>query len=413
MDLRLSDEDEFFRKEVQAWLNEHLTGEFAALGGSGTPGQEEGFAVRRTWERELGRGGWIGLGWPREAGGRGASVTQQFVFNEEHAKAGAPGRVGFFGEGMLGPAVIAFGSDAQKARFLPPILSATELWCQGFSEPDAGSDLANIKTTATLDDDGTHWVICGQKVWTSLVHHADWCFLLCRTDLESSRREGLSFLLCPIDQPGVEVRPLRQMTGSSEFSEVFFNQARTPVDMVVGGVGNGWQVAMATLSFERGTAFLAHQLRFEQECVDLINHVRRLGTSTEPLVRQKLAQVWIGAQILKYNGLRTLARLSGNGDGGKPQAPGPESSIAKLSWSSWHRSMGELEMELRGPQSQIRRDGPGYRLEGFQQTFLFSRADTIYAGSSEIQRTVIAEHVLGLPREPKPPAPRRGVPDEG
>jgi alkylation response protein AidB-like acyl-CoA dehydrogenase len=398
VDFRFSPEDEAFREEVRAWLGEHLVGEYAAIGDVGGPADETGWDVRVEWEKELGRGGWIGLAWPEAVGGRGATVTQELIFNEEYALAHAPARVSFFGEGLLGPTVIAFGSDEQKARFLPGILQATELWCQGFSEPDAGSDLANIKTRAVLD--GEEWVINGQKVWTTLAHHADWCFVVCRTDPDAPKHKGLSFLLCPMRQPGVDVKPLKQLTGSAEFNEVFFTDARTSADLVVGGVHNGWKVAMGTLGFERGTAFLSRQLQFGTEMQRVIEFARKQGLTGDPLVRQQLADAYIGLQIMRYNGFRALTTMIATG------SPGPEASISKLYWSTWHRGLGELEMQLMGPWSEVLAenaeggDGAAYEPDGFQKTFLESRGETIYTGSTEIQKNIIGERVLGLPREP-------------
>jgi alkylation response protein AidB-like acyl-CoA dehydrogenase len=391
MDFRWSADDEAFREEVRTWLREHLVGEYATLGSGGGPADETGWDVRMEWERELGKAGWIGLGWPQEYGGRGATITQQLIFNEEYARGNAPARASFFGEGLLGPTLIAFGTEEQKHRFLPGILKATELWCQGFSEPDAGSDLANVKTRAILD--GDEWVVNGQKVWTTLAHHADWIFNVCRTDPDAPKRKGLSFLLLPMDQPGIEVKPLKQLTGSAEFNEVFFTDARTSADLVVGAVNEGWKVAMGTLGFERGTAFLAQQLRFEQECQEVIDYAEKHDLAGDPLVRQKLADAWIGVQIMKYNGFRSITQLLATG------SPGPEASIGKLYWSHWHRHLGELEMELMGPWSEVLA-GPGYELEEFQSSFLLSRAETIYTGSTEIQKNIIGERVLGLPREP-------------
>ena len=392
MDFRFGADDEAFRNEVRTWLSENLTGEYAALGGAGGPADETGWDVRREWERLLGGAGWIGLGWPPGVGGRGASITQQLIFNEEYARANAPARISFFGEGLLGPTLIAFGTDEQKQRFLPAILRAEELWCQGFSEPDAGSDLANVKTRAVLD--GDEWVVTGQKVWTTLAHRSDWCFVVCRTDADVPKHKGLSFILCPMEQAGVEVKPLKQLTGSAEFNEVFFNEARTPASMIVGDPGEGWKVAMGTLGFERGTAFLAQQLRFEQECGDVIEHAKKHDLARDPLVRQRLADAWIGVQIMKYNGFRTLTGLLATG------SPGPEASIGKLYWSTWHQRLGELEMQLMGPWSEVLGDAEPYDLDDFQSSFLLSRAETIYTGSSEIQKNIIGERVLGLPREP-------------
>ena len=252
-----------FRAEVRAWLGEHLKGEFAALGPGNGPSDETGWDVRVEWEKLLGADRWVGLTWPKEYGGRAANIAEQIIFNEEYTRANAPTRISFFGEGLFAPTLIQFGTEEQKQRFLPKIQQVEEMWCQGFSEPNAGSDLANIQTRATLD--GDEWVITGQKVWTTLAHRADWCFVVCRTDPESKSHHGLTYLLCPMDQPGIEVRPLRQMTGSAEFNEVFFDGARTAKDNALGPVGEGWKVAMATLGFERGTAFMSSQLAFEGE----------------------------------------------------------------------------------------------------------------------------------------------------
>ena len=390
MEFRFSDVDEAFRSEVRAWLDEHLVGEFATLGTGGNLGEGHELAVRRAWERELAAGGWVGIGWPEEYGGRDLPLTQQMIFNEEYARAGGPGRTGFFGEQLLGPTLMMFGTDAQKRRFLPKILGAEEYWCQGFSEPDAGSDLANVKTTAARD--GDEWVINGQKVWTSLGHIADWIFVVCRTDAAGAKKhEGISFLLCPMDQPGVELRPITQITGTAEFNEVFFTDARTSADMVVGPVGQGWKVVMATLGFERGTAFLAQQLRFAQEYQRVCRFAAERSHASDPLVRQRLADAWIGLEIMRLTGLRTVTRILQGGQ------PGPESSIGKLHWSRWHQRLGELEMDLMGADGQILTDGV---LGDFQYTFQFSRSHTIYAGTSEIQRNIVGERVLGLPREP-------------
>jgi alkylation response protein AidB-like acyl-CoA dehydrogenase len=389
MDFTYSDDDEAFRREVRAWLQQHLTGEFAALGPGNDLGGPEVLDIRIAWERELAKGGWVGLAWPEEYGGRDASLTAQLIFNEEYARADGPVRCGFFGEQLLGPTLMAFGTPEQRSRFLGPILRAEELWCQGFSEPDAGSDLANIKTTAVRDGDS--WRITGQKVWTSLGHIADWIFVICRTDPKSKQHRGLSFLLCPMDQPGVEVRPIRQLTGTAEFNEVFFDGASTPRDMVVGAVDDGWRVVMGTLGFERGTAFLAQQLRFATEYRQLVQAARKLGAVTDPLIRQRLGQAYIGLEIMRWTGLRTITQLLH----GRPLRP--EASIGKLHWSRWHQQLGQLAMDVHGASSLVHgTDG----LADFQYTFQFSRAHTIYAGSSEIQRNIIGERVLGLPKEP-------------
>jgi alkylation response protein AidB-like acyl-CoA dehydrogenase len=384
-----------FREEVRAWLAEHLVGEFAALGPGGGPADETGWDVRLEWEHILGKDRWVGLSWPTEYGGRGADLAQQIIFNEEYARANAPARISFFGEGLFAPTLIQFGTDEQKRRFLPKIQRVEELWCQGFSEPNAGSDLANIQTRATLD--GDEWVITGQKVWTTLAHRADWCFVVCRTDPESKSHKGLSYVLVPMQQDGIEVRPLRQMTGSAEFNEVFFDGARTAKDNVLGPVGEGWKVAMATLGFERGTAFMSSQLAFEGEYAQLLETAQKNGAAGQPALRDELAQRYIGLQVMKYNGMRMLTNLVHKG------VLGPEASIGKLFWTTWHKAFGETAMRVEGADAlTIEAAGPGvYEVDELERIFLSSRAETIYAGASEIQRNIIGERVLGLPREPK------------
>lgn len=392
MDLRDRPEDEAFRLEVQTWLAEHVVGEFAALGGRGGSGDETyGFEVRLEWEKVLAAGGWTCLGWPQEFGGRGASIAHQVIFNEEYVKAKAPGRVSILGEGLLGPTLIQYGTPAQQDRFLPRIVDGTELWCQGYSEPNAGSDLANVATRAELD--GDEWVITGQKVWTSLAHQSDWCFVVCRTEPGSTRHKGLSYLLVPMDQPGVEIRPITQLTRTSEFNEVFFDGARTSRDLVVGEPGEGWRVALATLAYERGVGLLGHQLSFRRELDHLIATARSNGRADDPVIRQRLARSFAELEVLRFNTLRSLSGYDG------PVAP-PEASIIKLYWATWHRQLGELAMDVRGPAGLVAEAAP-YELDEFQRTFLFSRSETIYGGSNEIQKNIIGERVLGLPPEPK------------
>jgi alkylation response protein AidB-like acyl-CoA dehydrogenase len=395
MDFHDSPEEASFRAEVRAWLAEHLTGEFATLGSRGGPADETGWDTRLEWERVLGRDRWVGLSWPTEYGGRAATFAQQVVFQEEYARADAPARVSFFGEGLFAPTLIQYGTDEQKRRHLPAIQSADELWCQGFSEPNAGSDLANVQTKAVLD--GDEWVIDGQKVWTTLAHRADWCFAVVRTEPGSKAHHGLSYLLVPMHQDGIEVRPLRQMTGSAEFNEVFFNGARTPRDHVLGEVGQGWKVAMATLGFERGTAFMSQQLAFERELAELIDTAHENGAANDPIIRDRLARSYAGAQIMRYNGQRMLTDLVQRG------VIGPQASIGKLYWTSWHRELGETAMAVLGTDALTVGGKPGgdYELDELHHTFMASRAETIYAGSSEIQRNIIGERVLGLPREPR------------
>lgn len=383
-----------FRAEVRGWLAEHLSGDFAALRGRGGPGREhEVFEERRSWDQHLAAHGWTCLGWPEEHGGRGLSLREQVVFHEEYARADAPARVNHLGEELLGPTLLAFGTDAQKRRFLEPIRTVSELWCQGYSEPGAGSDLAAVRTKAALVDGS--WVLEGQKVWTSLAHHSDWCFVLARTDPGSERHQGLSFLLVPLDQEGVEIRPIQQLTGTSEFNEVFFSGARTDADMVVGEPGQGWSVAMALLGFERGVSTVGQQVGFARELDAVIALARSNGAYDDPVLRDRLGRAAVGLHVMRSNVQRTLAESLG---GGAREERGQD-NVAKLVWAGWHRELGELAMAVRGADGLT--TGPDYDLDDEQRLFLFSRADTIYGGSDEIQRTILAERVLGLPREPK------------
>ena len=394
MDARWSAEDEAFRREIAEWLADHLTGEFAVVRGRGGPGDEHALTdERRAWERLLGRAGWTCVGWPREHGGRGLPLSQQVIFYEEYARAGAPGRVGHIGEGLLGPTIIAFGDEAQKRRVLPPIVAGDELWCQGYSEPNAGSDLANVQTRARRE--GDEWLIDGQKVWTSWASFSDWCFLLCRSDPDADpKHRGISYLLVPMDQPGIEIRPIVQITGDSEFSEVFFNGARTAAENVVGGVNGGWSVAMGTLAFERGASTLGQQMLFQNELEEIFRIAKRNGKAADPVMRQRLADAWMGLRIQRYHALRTLS--SSADDSG----PSRGAMITKIFWASWHRELGKLAMDVLGPEGEIAEGAP-YQLSPLQRMYLFARSDTIYAGSNQIQRNIIAERGLGLPREPR------------
>ena len=403
--MQLSPEDEQFRDRLRRWLADNLTGRFAALRGAGGPGREhEAHAERLAWNRHLAAAGWTCLGWPAEHGGHGATLAQQVIFHEEYARSGAPTRVGYLGEELLGPTLIAFGTPEQQRRFLPAITAVDELWCQGYSEPGAGSDLAAVATTAALD--GDEWVITGQKIWTSLAHVADWCFLLARTQAGSRRSEGLSYLLVPMRQSGITVRPIRQLTGTSEFNEVFFDGARTRRDLVVGAPGDGWRVAMGTLSFERGVATLGQQIGFERELGRLVEEARRTGAAADPVLRDKLARAWIGLAAMRAHALHTLAAGAAGQEAACPGAAGPGAasttpSVLKVLWSRWHQELGELAMEVLGAPSMVARAAP-YELDDWQRLFLFSRADTIYGGSDEIQRNIIAGRALGLPRQARP-----------
>ncbi|MEU0925872.1 acyl-CoA dehydrogenase family protein [Streptomyces malaysiensis subsp. malaysiensis] len=458
MDFAFGPEDERFRTEARDWLTEHFTGPFAALKQEpgGHPGEGHGdMAARRAWERELGTGGWIGLGWDRTDGAygnRAATLTQQVVWAEEYAHAGGPGRLGHIGENLLGPTLLAHGDSAQRARFLPPIARGEEVWCQGYSEPDAGSDLAGLRTRAVRDPGEGTYRITGQKIWTSLAHEADWCFVLARTEEGSQRHHGLSFLLVPMDQPGrIEVRPIRQLTGTAEFNEVFFDGAVARAEHLIGGAGHGWRVAMSLLAVERGVSTLVQQIGFAQELSRVVRLALETGAAEEPVLRDRLIRQWAELRTMRWNALRTLGAVQSpvrnpaqnpvrnpaqnpSRDSAQnsarspaprkavphdppprsedPQAPGSRDpgpqdpgapSVAKLLWGGWHQRLGELAVQVRGAAAAL---GPArwtagrpYELDAFQRLFLFSRADTIYGGSDEIQRTIIAERVLHLPKE--------------
>ncbi len=375
-----------FRAEVRDWLADNLVGEFAAIKGLGGPGNDNvAFAERLAWNKHLAAAGFTCLGWPEEHGGRGLSVAHRVAFYEEYAIANAPAKVNHFGEELLGPTLIAFGTPEQQKRFLPKILDVTELWCQGYSEPGAGSDLANVSTTAELDGDA--WVINGQKVWTSLAHWAQWCFVVARSEKGSKRHAGLSYLLVPLDQPGVEVRPIVQLTGDSEFNEVFFDDARTDADLVVGDPGDGWRVAMGTLTFERGVSTLGQQIEYARELSAIAGLAKRNGAADDPLVRERLARSWVGLRTMRSYALATM----------DVEQPGQD-NVSKLLWANWHRELGDIAMDVAGYDGLTLTDG---EFDEFQRLYLFSRADTIYGGSNEIQRNIIAERVLGLPREVK------------
>ncbi len=403
MDLHDSPEDAAFRAEARDWLEANLTGEFAEARGLGRAGlQHEGRELRTAWERKLGADGWTCVGWPVEYGGRGAPMSQQVIWNEEYVRADAPARVNVMGEGLLGPTLIAYGTDEQKTRFLNPIRWGVELWCQGYSEPNAGSDLANVQTQAVLD--GDEWVVTGQKVWTSYAQWSDWCFVVCRTDPEAPRHKGLSYLLVPMDQPGVEVRPIRQMTGTSEFNEVFFDGARTDADLVVGEVNDGWRVALATLAFERGVGILGDIVGFRRE----LDHLLDARPHRQPvrMTNRCCASAWpTPGSASTSSGSTPCARSpasTGPWPRPRPRSPscsGPPGTATSASWP-WTSSGVDAAVAEASP----------YELSDLQRIFLFSRADTIYGGSNEIQRNIIGERVLGLPPEPKVAASSKGAP---
>ncbi len=396
MDFTFSEDDEAFRAEARAWLTGQLEGPHAVVRHRGGPGDEHAlFDERLAWEHTLAEGGWTCVGWPREFGGRGLSLHRQVIWFEEYARAGGPGRLGHIGETLLGPTLIHFGDDDQQRRFLPGIVAGRDLWAQGYSEPDAGSDLANVQTRAVRD--GDDWVITGQKVWTSLAQWAGWAFVLCRTDRDAPKHKGLSYLLVPLDQDGVEIRPIRQMTGTSEFNEVFFAGARTPLANIVGEPGDGWKVANGTLAFERGASTLGQQHEFSNQLDAVITVARGNGRLEDEVIRQRLTDAWLRLRIMRLTTLRVLSATGAELT--------PEAMITKLYWASWHRDLGELAMDVAGPDAldwSAHDPDDAERLTKEHQLFLFSRSDTIYAGSNQIQRNIIAERALGLPREPRP-----------
>jgi alkylation response protein AidB-like acyl-CoA dehydrogenase len=388
MDLSFAPELEAFRAEAAAWLESQLAGPFNAL--RGLNNHVDSIDERRAWEQTLGAARWSCIGYPIEFGGRGATIAEQVIFAEEYARARAPARIGHIGVELAGPTILAFGNEDQKRRFVPDIAAGRTIWCQGYSEPNAGSDLANVRTRARRDGDA--YVIDGHKIWTSMGAIADWCFALCRTEAGSAGSKGLSFLLISMRQPGILVRPIRQMTGEAEFCEVFFDGARAAVEDRIGAEGDGWSVAMSLLSFERGISTLAQQMQFRNELHELIEIARANGKARDPLFRQRLADAHIGLEIMRYNALRMLS----NTQAGRLE---PEAYSYKLYWSTWHRRLGELAMDVIGPTAEIGTDDG--RFPASTQLFLKSRADTIYAGSNQIQRNIIAERALGLPREPR------------
>jgi len=416
MDLTYPAEAEAFRVEIRRWLEDHLPDGWF----------EPGFAMdgeakvqfQKEWTSTLFEGGWICASWPAEYGGKGLSTMEAVVLNEEFARAGAPLRADFFGDTLVGPTILQWGTEEQKKFFLPKILSGEIAWCQGFSEPDAGSDLANLGTKAVLD--GDEWVINGQKIWTTQGFVADYIFVLCRTDPEASKHKGISYLLCPMDQPGIEVRPIHQVDGAAEFAEVFFTDARCPKENVVGGVNNGWNVAMTTLGFERGTSATTGYRRFEKELEVIIDKARANGKIDDPFVRQDLARAWSKVQIMRINGLRTLTSVVQEK---KDFGVAVLGAVNKMFWSEYHQHVMNLAIDVLGPEGQIltgdpeveesvpgygvRRTNSDYPASALQSGFFFSRSETIWGGTSQIQRNIVGERVLGLPKEPKVTEPAK------
>jgi alkylation response protein AidB-like acyl-CoA dehydrogenase len=389
MDLQLTEQHLKFRDELRAWLKANLERPWHEEVRNPKATEDSLIELRREWQRKLFKAGYLGMGWPTEWGGRGATEVEQAIFEEEIARADAPQILNSLGIGLLGPALIHHGSEEQRRRFIPPMLSADEIWCQGFSEPGAGSDLAALRTAARLD--GDHFVLNGQKIWTTFGPWADWIFVLCRTD-SSDRYGGISFVLCKLDTPGVTVRRLRQITGESEFGEVFFEDARVPKENLVGQLGEGWRIAMTVLAYERGAMSLAFAARFERDVQRLAQACKQIGR-TGDAAREKLARLLVENEVMRANGLRTLANFA---DGKKP---GAESSIEKLFWSEFDKRFRETALDILGAGGQLLRSSAAARADvDWEREFLWSRAGTIYSGSSEIQRNIIAKRVLNLPQ---------------
>ncbi|HEX5620540.1 MAG TPA: acyl-CoA dehydrogenase family protein [Solirubrobacteraceae bacterium] len=376
MDLTLSPAEREFRDDVRGWLE-------ANHPGPEPDGDKEGFEFRRTWQKALNERGWAGLSWPTEYGGAGATLVEQAIFYEEVARAGAPPMANVLGLAMGGPTVIMHGTEEQKQRFLPPILSADEIWCQGFSEPGSGSDLASLKTRARRN--GSEWVVTGQKVWTTYAHEAKWCMLVARTDPDAPKHRGLSYFLMDMDQDGVEVRPLVQITGEAEFNELFIEEARIPDENIVGGEGQGWPVAITTLMHERAGLAFALQVQVHILLRELQEQIREAGLAEDPIIRQRFAQLYVESQVLRLNAYRGLTATMKRG------APGPEGSIGKWHWAEVNQGISELAMDVAGPDALVNEGPWPYR-------FLRSRANSIEGGTTEILKNIVAERVLGLPR---------------
>ena len=376
MDLTLSPNEQAFRDELRGWLHEHNPGREPE-------GDEAGFEFRRDWQKQLHAAGWAGVSWPTQYGGRGATLVEQAIFNEEVVRAQAPSAANVLGLAMGGPTVIAHGTDEQKARYLKPILSADEIWCQGFSEPGSGSDLASLQTRAVRH--GDEWLVTGQKVWTTLAHHSKWCMLVARTDPDAPKHQGLTYFLMDMEQEGVQIRPLVQITGEPEFNELFLEEARIPHANIVGGEGNGWTVAITTLMHERSTLAFGLQVQVKQHLRRLMDDAREGGQSADPVIRDRLAQLYIESEVLRLNAYRGLTAVMRTG------VPGPEGSLGKWQWAEVNQALTELALDIAGPRALIHSDSWSYR-------FLRARANSIEGGTTEILKNIVAERILGLPR---------------
>jgi alkylation response protein AidB-like acyl-CoA dehydrogenase len=376
LDLTLSPSETEFRDELRAWLE-------ANNPGRAPRGDDDAFEFARDWQKKLHEGGWTGLSWPKEYGGRGATLIEQAIFNEEIARIGAPSPANVLGLVMGGPVVITHGTDEQKERYLEPILTADEIWCQGFSEPESGSDLASLKTKAVKSNG--EWLVTGQKVWTTYAHKAKWCMLVARTDADVPKHQGLTYFIMDMEQEAVQVRPLYQITKEPEFNELFIEEARIPDENVVGGVGNGWAVAITTLMNERAGLGGAAAISIKVALGQLMDLARERGVDQDPIIRQKIADLYINAEALRHTAGRGLTQIMKRGQ------PGPEGSLPKLQWSQTNQALTELAMDIRGDEGPVFDSDWTYR-------FLRARANSIEGGTTEILKNIIAERVLGLPR---------------
>jgi alkylation response protein AidB-like acyl-CoA dehydrogenase len=389
MDLNLTPEQQQFRDELRAWLAANVPPPFA--GSTNEEEKGEHFEYLRRWQRKVFDAGWAGISWPKEYGGRGAALIEQAILTEEWARADAPPLINGLGLSLIGPTIITVGTPEQKQRYLPKILSCEEIWCQGFSEPNAGSDVASLATKATRD--GDDFIVNGQKIWTSLAHMADWCLLLVRTDPDVPRHKGITALLVDMHSPGVEVRPLKQMNGDASFNEVFFDNVRVPAANVLGEVNKGWSTAITTLMNERAHLGTGIYVSFKRNLDQLIAHARQMKrngkpTAQDPVIRQKLAQAFMELEIFRLTNTRALSKMQNK------SVPGPEGSILKLQWSEYNQRFQQTAMETLGPVAQLH----GFDNGKWVYDFLRTRANTIEAGTSEIQRNIVAERVLGLPK---------------
>ncbi len=389
MKLGFSAEEELFRQECADWLQGQMAGEFSDIKGISTLTAKA--ERRKEWEQQLAAHKWSCIGWPSAWGGRDATLAQQVIFAEEYARAGVPGRVNHIGIELAGPTILALGTEEQKHRFLPGIAAGETIFCQGFSEPGAGSDLASVRTKGRLENG--EWVVNGQKIWTSLAHISDWIFVVTRTEEGSKGPKGLSFLMMELDQPGIEVRGIKQINGDAEFNETFFTDARCAENSMIGAVGDGWKIAMGLLAFERGVSTLGQQMAFRNELDEIIAAAKETGAANNPLIRQRIAKAEIGLRLMRYGALRMLSNTDHS------QIDGAALTY-KIQWASWRRSLGELAMDVLGQAGELA-EGTDYEWSVLPNLFLYSRADTIYGGTNQIQRNLIAERGLGLPREPR------------